>query len=383
MPTIRKLTLRHAVTKIDEWCEIADGVRLMLKINKSERNFDSPIFSYSEQDEHSKILNTRLAGNTSKYNAPSVYFCEIRDGFISPRMKKLPRYWVFGNKTHYIEDFLYSAWRDHIPEGMTVTDSEDSEFLDINLSRCIHANKPVVFLNFFNNTNHLLHESLPTLLYLEELTKDYPDCLFYSSPLKPYVKRFLFDIGFPVEKIIEIYDTAISAPLILLPCFAGGGHLNNPTSDLDRTCNLLSDLLPQTYKASEKPKYIFVSRSDATQRMLLNEDEVVKYLKSKLDFKVVIPGSLSLSQQIEYFSSAKIVIGPHGMGINNFAFAKKPKLLMELFQPNWVREAYYRQAQIKEAAYAAYIGQSVDGNLLIDMPQFADFFEKCLNSIAD
>lgn len=383
MPLIKKLTLRHTVTEIDEWCEIAEGFRLLLKLKKSARKFDSPIYSYAEQEEYSEILDTRVAGNTANYNAPPVYFCEITDGFISPRMHKLPRYWVIGNDTHYIEDFLYSAWRNHIPDGLTVADTDNDELLDINLTRCIHVNKPVVFLNFFNNTNHLLHESLPTLLYLEELVKNYPDYLFYSSPIKPYVKRFLFDIGFPVDKIIEIHDTGITAPLILLPCFAGGGHLNNPTSDLDRTCDLLSKLLPQTYKSSEKPKYIFVSRSDASQRMLLNEAEVVSYLQTHYDFKVIIPGNLSISQQIEYFSSAKVVIGPHGMGINNFAFAKRPELLMELFQPDWVREAYYRQAQIKEAAYAAYIGKSVDGNLLIDIPKFADFFESCMRNITN
>jgi hypothetical protein len=378
---LKKIILRHSDVPAGAWSEIAPGIKLLVKLDKAIREFDSNIVTFAEETDHGDLLHKRLGATPNKYTAPGVYFCEIENGFISPRLNKLPRYWLIGNGSHYIDDFLNSTWKEHIPAGMSVKETNDPETADVSFSRTTHFNQPVVFLNFFSNTNHLLHESLPALLYIKEIMQDNPDYLVYSSPVKPFIKRFLYDIGFPVHKMIEGHDTAITAPKIIVTCFAGGGHLNNPTAALDKTCDLLSEVLPKMYRPGETPDRIFVSRSDAAQRTLLDEKSITDYLTKTHGFKVVIPGHMSVAQQVEYFSNASIVVGPHGMGINNFAFARSPKLLMELFQPNWVREAYCRQAQIKGATYAAYIGKTVDGNLSIDKAQFVDFFEKCLSEI--
>jgi hypothetical protein len=378
---LKKLTLRHIATPKDVWTVIAPGISLLVKQEKTVREFESKIISFSELEEYSGLLEKRLGVTPNKYSAPGVYFCEIEDGFISPRLSRLPRYWVVGNDKYYIDDFLNSTWKDHIPDGMVFKETGDPVTADISFVRTVHVNQPVIFLNFFSNTNHLLHESLPALLHIKEFVGDNPDYLVYSGPVKPFIKRFLYDIGFPVHKMIELHDSAITAPKIFVSCFAGGGHLNNPSIALDQTCDMLSNTLPKMYRPGETPERIFVSRSDATQRMLLNEKSITDFLTKNHGFRVVVPGNMSVAQQIEYFSNASIVVGPHGMGINNFAFAKSPKLLVELFQPNWVREAYCRQAQIKGATYAAYIGQALNGDLSIDSVQFIDFFEKCVSEV--
>lgn len=290
----------------------------------------------------------------------------------------LSRYWLVGNESHYIEDFLLSTWTEHTPPGVKLRETNDPATIDVDIDQPIYFNQPVLFLNFFGNTNHLLHESLPTLLYLKEVMAGIPDYLIYSSPIKPSVKHFLHDIGFPVHKIIEGSSTAISAPKIIVSCFGSLGHLNTPTVALDHISNQLSTMPLKSCPPGETPARIFVSRSDASQRLLLDEQLITDYLIKKHGFKVVIPGLMSIAQQIEYFSNASIVVGPHGMGINNFIFAKAPQLLMELFQPSWVREAYCRQAQIKGSAYAAYIGKTIDENLSVDLASFVTFFEKCL-----
>ncbi|MDF2793571.1 MAG: Capsular polysaccharide biosynthesis protein [Pseudomonas orientalis] len=381
MPKLKKITLRHCKIPSGQWTEVAPGIKLIEKAAKTTREFETQLSTFSENPDYENLLAARAGGQPNKYISPSVYICEIEDGFISPKLSKLPRYWMFGNNTHYIDDNLYSKWQEHLPEGMVASTSEDGSICDVSFPRAININQPVLFLNFFNNTNHLLHESLPALLYIKDIANRNPDYLVYSSPLKPYIKRFLYDLGFPVERIIEGFDCAITSPKIILTCFAAGGHLNTPSPALDETCQMLLDRLPKVYRPGQTPDRIFVSRSDASQRILINEREVTDYLIENHGFTVVIPGHMSVAQQIEYFSNADIVVGPHGMGINNFAFAKKPSLLMEIFQPNWVREAYLRQAQLKNSSYAAYIGTLVDGNLLVDMSKFRTFFERQISEL--
>uniref|UniRef100_A0AB39BYS5 Glycosyltransferase 61 catalytic domain-containing protein n=1 Tax=Pakpunavirus sp. TaxID=2833053 RepID=A0AB39BYS5_9CAUD len=381
MPVLNKISLRHSNAPENTWTEIASGIRILVKLQKSIREFTSDVQTFSEVAEHADILHRRLGNNLNRYNTPPVYFCEIDNGFISPRLFRHPRHWLIGNDKHFVDDFLNSTWMNSVPAGISVKPAGDDDSIDVKLGQAIHFNQPVLFLNMFSNTNHLLHESLPALLYLKEIMHEHPEYVVYSSHVKPFIKRFLYDIGFPVQRMFEGYETTITAPKILVSCFAGGGHLNNPTSTLEDTCSMISELLPRMYMPGDTPERIFVSRSDATQRRLLNEQEISEYLVKSHNFKVIIPGHMSIAQQVEYFARASIVIGPHGMGINNFAFARSPKLLIELFQPNWVREAYLRQAQIKGASYAAYIGKLIDGNLSVDRAQFADFFEKCLSEL--
>jgi len=381
MTTLKRITLHNIDAPIDIWTEIAPNIKLLTKQSKSIIESNTEIFTYSEDASNLRKLEARLGRTPNRYNAPSIYFCEITNGFISPRLHKLPRYWIIGTDEHFIDDFLVSTWKDKIPSGVRLTETGDSDTIEIEFNKTLHFNNPIIFMNIFMNTNHLLHESLPNLLYLQELIDDNPDYLIISSAINQNTKNFLLEIGFPVHNIIETSKNTITAPKIIISCFHSHGHLNTPTSALNKTVSLVRDAIETSHSPQYPATRIFVSRSDASQRKLLNEEEISNYLVESHGFTVVTPGQMSLSKQIQYFANASIVVGPHGMGINNFAFASAPKLLLELFQPCWVREAYCRQAQIKGAKYAAYIGKSVDGNLAIDIDSFTLFFEMCLSSL--
>lgn len=378
MPVLKKLSLRNSATELNKWETVAPGVRMLRLLPREQRSFNGDIATFAENPADLDTLTARLGADPNRFSAPPVLFCELDNGFISPRLKNKPRYWLFGNDRVYLDDFTFSGWQDSIPDGVNFKDLLNSEHASISFEQTVHVNQPVLFLNVFWNTNHLLHETLPALLYLSDVMKAHPEYAIYSSPIKtPAVKRFLKEIGFPLHRVIEVRDITITAPKVVVSYFACGGHLNTPTQAFDRTCDLLMDTVLRVHPVHELPRKIFVSRADASQRRLLNEAEVIDYLVSEHAFKVVVPGSLSIAEQIEYFSNASAIVGPHGMGMNNVAFARAPRLVMELFQPNWIREAYLRQAQIKGSAYAAYIGKTVDGHLSVDMASFVPFFEEC------
>ena len=86
--------------------------------------------------------------------------------------------------------------------------------------------------------------------------------------------------------------------------------------------------------ASRPQRRIFLSRRDATRRRLLNEEAVINRLKVH-GFEVIVPTTLSVAEQIEVFSQAEIVVGPHSSGFSNMVFASPKSKLIEIHNPHW------------------------------------------------
>jgi capsular polysaccharide biosynthesis protein len=74
---------------------------------------------------------------------------------------------------------------------------------------------------------------------------------------------------------------------------------------------------------------LYVSRSDASVRRVVNEAELVPALR-KLGFEVVVPGRLSFEQQVAAFAGASVIVGPHGAGLTNMVFAPPGARVVEL-----------------------------------------------------
>jgi glycosyl transferase family 61 len=74
---------------------------------------------------------------------------------------------------------------------------------------------------------------------------------------------------------------------------------------------------------------LFVARTGAAIRRLLNQDEVAAALRGRLGFELVDPAALTLEEQVEAFRGASVIVGPHGAGLANAVFAARPRLLVE------------------------------------------------------
>ena len=78
---------------------------------------------------------------------------------------------------------------------------------------------------------------------------------------------------------------------------------------------------------------IYVSRQNSNYRNILNEDDLIKLLKSK-GFRIIDPNHFDIDEQIELFSSAKIVISASGSGLSNIIFCKPGTKILEI-RPNY------------------------------------------------
>jgi hypothetical protein len=89
---------------------------------------------------------------------------------------------------------------------------------------------------------------------------------------------------------------------------------------------------------------IYIARTDTINRIAENEGEVIKLLKSE-GVSIVIPGQLSVSQQINLFGKADAIIGPHGAGLTNIVFCRPGTIFYELSPIHYLNPCFARLAQ--------------------------------------
>lgn len=79
---------------------------------------------------------------------------------------------------------------------------------------------------------------------------------------------------------------------------------------------------------------IYISRSLASNRRVKNEEQLYEILRP-LGFAFVHLETFSVLQQAQIFSSAKIIVAPHGSGLTNLTFCQPGTKVIELFSSNY------------------------------------------------
>jgi hypothetical protein len=97
---------------------------------------------------------------------------------------------------------------------------------------------------------------------------------------------------------------------------------------------------------------LFVSRRDASKRRVANEAPLLTALRP-LGFELIVPGGLTFAEQVTMFSSAELVVGPHGAGLANALFMPRGGAVLELNHTSFRRPYYRRLAQTLALRYEA------------------------------
>ena len=103
----------------------------------------------------------------------------------------------------------------------------------------------------------------------------------------------------------------------------------SPTALKKMRIRILEGLSSSRARHKEWPQRIVISRRLAPGRRVKNEEEMMDFLKP-LGFQSFCLEEMTFEEQIELFSSAEIVIGPHGAGLANIVFSNHLKVI-ELF----------------------------------------------------
>ncbi|TCS71312.1 uncharacterized protein DUF563 [Sulfuritortus calidifontis] len=198
---------------------------------------------------------------------------------------------------------------------------------------------------FETNYFHYLNDVLPKLRLAEQL--GLPESIPVVVSERLAACRFFADtvrLGFfgGRQVIVQGAREAIAAKEIYVPS----------DFDCDRVAyDWLCDRLGAGCHA-DKGGAIYVHRgaSSPNRRGYRNEAEVFR-LMARHGVRVVDPAEYSLAEQIDLFSRAGLVIGPHGAGLVNLLFRRGPGDLLELFNPNIGTPHYYLIARLRGLGY--------------------------------
>ena len=75
-----------------------------------------------------------------------------------------------------------------------------------------------------------------------------------------------------------------------------------------------------------KKRRLYLSRNKYGGRAVKNEPELESFLKAK-GFEKIHPEELSIEEQLAAFSSAEVVLGPHGSAFTNVIFGENLKVI--------------------------------------------------------
>ena len=114
---------------------------------------------------------------------------------------------------------------------------------------------------------------------------------------------------------------------------------------------LLNEFAEPLLKKNELlPEKIFVTRSKASGRYIINESEVFAELEPA-GFKLIKLEELTWSEQINLFHNAKQIISPHGAGLANLAFCTQSPRVIEIFHSKYIHWCFWKLAQLIGADY--------------------------------
>ncbi|MBD2461577.1 DUF563 domain-containing protein [Oscillatoria sp. FACHB-1407] len=166
------------------------------------------------------------------------------------------------------------------------------------------------------------------------------DWFVINSQRHPFQQETLAHLGIPSEKMLESDRHPHIQADLLVPSFPGALGWSQPWA----LQFLRQRFLHLSAQNASTPRRIYISRSNARYRRVLNEAEVIPMLRSH-GFVAVTLESLSLVEQITLFANAEAIVAPHGSGLTNITFCQPNTSVIELVSPNYIRPYYWTMSQ--------------------------------------
>lgn len=206
-----------------------------------------------------------------------------------------------------------------------------------------------------NNYFHWLFDFISRLYFLEKT--GFLDIIDY------YIVPPLFDRDFQREslKIFDIKDEQIiyvqTVKHIEAEILFFTSHPRNELID-DWICRFLQEKFLHHLKIKpENKKLLYISRRDTIKRGIINEDELIDFLKG-LNFSVVTLNGRSIKEQAALFNGADFIISLHGASLANLVFCNSGTRVLEIFPKNYVYPLYCDIANKMNLDYHFYLADT-------------------------
>ena len=224
----------------------------------------------------------------------------------------------------------------------------------------------LAFDEWSNNHYHWINDFLPRLTLLADELHNY----ILLLPDEPYIKKVgikLLDYHNLKPRSIEWIGAGkfVKAPdLTLITSVVGSGRIH------DGLLKQVQNRLSNTLLSNDTPatRRIYISRSKAINRKVLNEEQVISLLK-EYDFEVVNFEDLSIEQQIKLASSTSIMIALHGAGLTNAIFMPKGTAVLEFRRDKvYHNQCYWHLSAASGKKFYYLFGQPDSDNAIEGAP---------------
>jgi capsular polysaccharide biosynthesis protein len=196
---------------------------------------------------------------------------------------------------------------------------------------------------------HWMMDVLPRLelIRLANYKLEHIDKFIVNCYVTSYQIETLKTLGIPREKLILSESSKhLSVEQLILPSLTNI-YQTVPKWSCDFIHNTFLDLSGHHQTAGRR---IYISRSLASLRHVLNEKKLVNLLK-KRGFEIVVLESLTISDQASLFESASVVVAPHGAGLTNLVFCKARTKILEIIHPKVINLMFWTIASHRDLDY--------------------------------
>ncbi len=172
-----------------------------------------------------------------------------------------------------------------------------------------------------NNYYHFIIDILPRIFGYNDISKKYVDNIIFSE-----TKLGQNDI---IKSVIDYKEIDQEIITLKQGTYKFINSIFTVKQSLQNIINNYRKLFSGNLNNTSK-KNIYISRSDAKQRKIINEHELINKLKN-LNFEIIRLSELTFLDQIKLFNSAKCIVGLHGAGFTNLIFSNPGTSVIEIF----------------------------------------------------
>lgn len=195
------------------------------------------------------------------------------------------------------------------------------------------------------NRGHFLIEHLPRLAASMDAIKRLGGCKILVTPMhRNWQVGYLQKVGIPESEIIEAsIGSTFCKRAFYVPTLCKG---EIATCSREKYYQFLRKCFIGNQESSRKGLPIFLSRKDAPDRKLGNEDAIFSIAKTFFpEMKRIVMSTLALNEQIKLFQEAPVIIGPHAQPFRDILFSSN-SIVIQLIQGfRDTSNEYYQWAQ--------------------------------------
>ena len=226
---------------------------------------------------------------------------------------------------------------------------------------------------YTDNYYHWLIETVPTIRYVREYerrTGTDVSLLIPADP-PPWCGETLDLLGIPEDKVEYLSQSVQRVEKLIAPSFP-----TQTREDYEWIVRTVLENLPS--EARDKAgANVYISRSSAIERRVINEDEVMAAL-SPYDFDRYHLETNSVAENVALFNEADIIIGAHGAGLSDLIYSTDGTVI-ELFGSK-VKDPYEELARTMDVPYHSLRCEPESTDLIVDTESLVDRVEVVLEN---